>query len=88
MARTKKEKVEETKAEVKETKVKERKKRGCKFCKAPFESLVKKETNVKLLNSEGRPVNPGKGKRFVCNITYCTVCDSIVRMGTIRKIDK
>ena len=61
--------------------------KGCKFCKAPFESLVKEEKTVKLYGNDGKLIKPEKGKKFVAMVTKCTECDTIVRFGFMREVE-
>lgn len=53
-------------------------KRGCKWCKAPFESLVTDEKTVKIF--EGRKeIKPPKGYKNVARIVTCSECGQMVR---------
>ena len=57
----------------------EKKKRGCKWCKAPFESLIASEKNVKIFNSKTE-LKPPKGYKYVARIVECSECGQMVRV--------
>ena len=61
--------------------------RGCKFCGAPFESLIKEEKTVKLYGNDRKLIKPSKGKKFVATVTTCDECDTIVRFGYMREVE-
>lgn len=54
------------------------KKRGCKWCKAPFESLVKEEKTVKVYDGK-KVLQPPKGYKYVAKMVVCKECGGMNR---------
>ena len=54
------------------------KKRGCKWCDAPFTSLIKEDKEVRV--HEGRKVvKPPKGYKYMAKIVTCQECGNMNR---------
>ncbi len=69
-----------------EAKKPETKKRGCKWCKAPFESLVTEEKEVKVFDGKKVKKAP-KGGKYVAKITYCKECGEMNRFFGPKLVD-
>lgn len=56
-----------------------RKKRGCKWCKAPYESLITEEKNVKLYGTDKKLKKAPEGQKWVAKVVRCKECGEMVR---------
>lgn len=63
-----------------------KKKRGCKWCKAPYEALTSEYKKVKVYDGK-KEVKPPKGHHYISKVVTCSSCGEMVRFFGPRLVE-